>query len=81
MKITQSNIEELVELIKIADEFRPFVRMTIDAIKSYSDEFKEIPESVCSWIRENRISGVKQYMEMTIYRSVQLNTINGVICI
>ena len=61
MNITTREIEELVELLKEAESYRPGVRMILDAVKSYGPELAEIPEALGNWIVDNRIKHVKRY--------------------
>ena len=61
MKITMEEIKDFSEILEEAESFRPLVEMILDALKSYSEEFKEIPEAFSRWVVDNRIKSIAQY--------------------
>lgn len=63
MKITVDDIQELTELLKEAETFRPIINEIINVLKSYSNELKFIPNSINEWITQNRINTINQYKD------------------
>lgn len=61
MKITKEDLQELLEFVDNAEEFRPVVRIFLNILKSYAGEFKEITEAIRHYIIENRIKTIEQY--------------------
>lgn len=61
MKISEKEVQELVEILQEAETFRPLVRLAIDFVKGFGPELKEIPEAFCEWMVGNRIKHVEMY--------------------
>ena len=61
MKLGKDELQELLELVSNVEAFKPLVRAVLDALKSYSDELKEIPEAITRWAVATRIETIKQY--------------------
>jgi len=66
MKLTKEDMLELATWLEEIENFRPLVRLALDAINSYSSELAELPEKLMQWMREENVKSIKFYTENNI---------------